>query len=117
MTQVYWHTRKSLWSLREGGRVVEHRPEVRLWNVSFVVKPSAVARIQLRGQREVCAWAEGRLMDDVPEDEFPDRGMARVAFRPFERPDFHHAYSGRTLVGCQLLMLEANGEAWGWVCR
>lgn len=117
MTQVYWHSRKRLWSLREGGRVIEHRPEVRLWNVSLIVKPAAVERIQIRGQREICAWAEGRLMDDVPEDELPDRGIARVMFRPFERAEFYHGISGRALVGCQLLMLDRGGEAWGWMCR
>lgn len=116
MTDAYWHTRRGMWSVREGGRVVEHVPQIYLWDVSLVVRESAVARVRLRGQREVCAWATGRRVE-IPDEDLPDRGFARVLFRPFERPDFHHGLSGRSLTWCRLLMLNPDGEAWGWECR
>lgn len=116
MTDAYWHTRRGMWSVRENNRVVEHVPQIYLWDVTLVVKPDAVARVQARRVREVCGWASGRRVD-IPDEDLPYRGVARVCFRPFERGEFFHGISGRSLTWCRLLMLNADGEAWGWECR
>lgn len=127
MTDVYWNRRRGLWSVREGGRVVRHEPDVALGLVTFVVRPAAVERIQVRRQREVCAWASGLYLPDAepPPGQAPrvyepwdprERGWTRIHFRPFVRFDFHDE-AGRTVLECGILGLWADGKAWGWECQ
>ncbi|MEH3143992.1 MAG: hypothetical protein PGN34_01220 [Methylobacterium frigidaeris] len=61
---VYWNrwnrrVRPRAWPVREGGRVHRHVREITLRDVSFVVHPAAVARVQALRQRAVCAYARG----------------------------------------------------------
>lgn len=58
-TQVYWHSRKKLYSVRRGGKVVEHTPEITLRDVRFVVSQSGLRRYRETGVRNVHAWANG----------------------------------------------------------
>lgn len=110
MTQAYWHTRRRLWSLREGGRVVAHEPRVMLLDVSLVVLPGAVTRVRVRRQREVCAWADGQRVIAGPGG-----GGFRLLFDPYRWATFVLAEDETPVTGCRVLRLEPNGEAWGWL--
>ncbi len=111
MTDAYWHTRRGLWSVREGGRVVEHVPRLCLHGVTLVVRESAVARVRLRGQREVCAWATGTRVLSVRGG-----GGVRLRFCPFTLDAFA-TDEGTAVTRCRILHLEPNGEAWAWRCE
>lgn len=50
------------------GKVIEHRGNVTIANVRFVVKDSRRQAIIRSGQREVYAWAIGELIDSAPAD-------------------------------------------------
>ncbi len=80
---VYWHTRRRAWSIRAGNRVVRHVAETALRDVRFVVHAAAVARVQARRQREVCAFAIG-----VPIVAPLWPSAIRVRFDPFEAASF-----------------------------
>ncbi|GJD65787.1 hypothetical protein [Methylobacterium frigidaeris] len=113
MTEVYWHTRRRLWSIREGGRVVAHAPRVCLVDVTLVVKPGAVARIRLRGQREVCAWASGRR---VPARALWG-GEEPLRFSPFRDDAFVDGW-GQPMAACRVLILETyGGDGIAWAER
>lgn len=107
MTDCYWHTGRRLWSLRERGRVVAHLPRVCLDHVTLTVRESGVARIRLRGQREVVAWATGTNRRHA----WRGGGGVQILFRPFVRPNFHTP-EGVTLTACFVLHLEPDGTAW-----
>lgn len=78
MTQAYWDTRMRLWSIREDDRVVGHGPRVLLFDVSLVVLPDVVSRVQVRRVREVCARGEGQRVIAGPGG-----GGSRLLFDPF----------------------------------
>lgn len=82
-THVYWHTRRRLWSLREGGRVVAHVPRVVLRDVRFIVSEAAVRRVQAWCVREVCAYARGVLHEGPV-----DRWLRPVTFDPYVEAHF-----------------------------
>lgn len=66
MTQVYWNATRGLWSLREGGRVVDHAARLTLRGCTFHVRPGGRDRVRRTGRKEVHAWVRGeRVGDDV----------------------------------------------------
>lgn len=115
MAEVYRNLRTRSWSIRIQRRVVRRLPDIVLVDVTFVVRPAGVARIRLRRQREVVAWASGRLVH-VENEDLPERGGIRLLFRPYERLDFHTP-DGLSVTRCDLLVLDRDGAAWGWNCR
>ncbi|MBE7197325.1 MAG: hypothetical protein INR70_05930 [Parafilimonas terrae] len=74
--------RPRAWSVREGGRVSRHVRAIALMDMGFVV-PAAVARVQRLGQRAVCAYARGVVID---APRYPS--AVRVRFDPVEGPAF-----------------------------
>jgi hypothetical protein len=101
MTDVYRNLRRAggCWSVREGGRVVAHVPEIALLDVRLVVQP---------GVRSVHAVARGSRTDfaGVPE------GAVEVGYSPWHaevftvRPGFHQ------VLACRLIVFTSNGTAW-----
>lgn len=85
MTEVaiYWHTRRRAWSVRAGKRVVRHVAEAALRDARFVVHAAAVARVQARQVREVCAFVVG-----TPIVAPLYASAVRVTFDPFEAAAF-----------------------------
>lgn len=75
--------RPRCWSVREGGRVARHVDAITLRDVRFIARAGAVARVQARGVREVCAFARGT---PIEAPLYPS--AMKVAFDPFERPAF-----------------------------
>lgn len=59
MTDVYRNLTRGLWSVREGGRVVEHVPEIALRDVRLIVQPGGRAAVIRTGTRSVHAYARG----------------------------------------------------------
>lgn len=109
MTEAYWHTRRGVWSVREGGRVIGHAPWVSLEDVTLVVRLSTVERIRLRRQREVCAWASGTRYPGTRV-----RGGHRISFDPFLNDAFV-LDDGTPVTRCTMLFLERDGGAWIWL--
>ena len=65
MTDVYRNLRRAggCWSVREGGRVVAHVPEIALRDVRLVVQPGGRAACLRTGVRSVHAVARGSRTD------------------------------------------------------
>jgi hypothetical protein len=106
---AYWNRRKGLYSLRQNGRVVGHAPRIMLRDVKLIVKPGALARIRATGQREVCAWARGRLVEVQPEWG----GEEPLLFDPFEHDAFVDMWD-EPIDECRVLhmMKLTSGSPW-----
>ena len=110
MTDVYRNLRRAggCWSVREGGRVVAHVPEIARRDVRLVVQPGGRAACLRTGVRSVHAVARGSRTDfaGVPE------GAVEVGYSPWHaevftvRPGFHQ------VLACRLIVFTSNGTAW-----
>ncbi|CAO4147838.1 hypothetical protein [Methylorubrum aminovorans] len=112
MTDAYWNHRRRLWSIREGGCVIGHEAEVCLLDVRLVVSRSAIARVRLRGQREVvCAWASGRRV--APRRLGGEE--VGLSFNPYRDDAFLDDWD-RPVTGCSVLILQAfeDGSNVAW---
>ncbi|OAS24885.1 hypothetical protein [Methylobacterium platani] len=105
LCEVYRHTRRRCWSLREGGRVVAHVEAVALAGVVLVVRPGALARVRNRRVREVCAVARG-----TPTAAPRPPGARRLRFDPYGVGAF--LADGHPITAAGLAWFEADGTAW-----
>lgn len=58
---VYRNLNKGGWSIRQGGRVQDWRPDVTLTRVTFKVRPGGRDKVRQGGHKQVHAWATGYL--------------------------------------------------------
>lgn len=109
MTDVYrCLTRRSHpWSIREGGRVVGHASALALRDVLFVVSAAGCARVRLRQQREVVAYARGALAESGP---IPPEAR-RVRFDPYRAFAFTLP-DGSPISAAALVFFLPNGSCW-----
>lgn len=104
MVEVYRNRTRSRWSVRECGRVVDHRLGVALVGVTFRASEAARLRCLRTGARDVHAWASGELAD------LPRPGEAvRLRYR-IKEPGFR--VEGRIVVRAAVVWFEADGTAW-----
>lgn len=103
--EVYRHTRRRCWSLREGGRVVAHVKAVALADVALVVRPGALARVRDRHVREVCAVARG-----TPTDAPRPADARRLRFDVYGAGAF--LADGQPITAAAAAWFEADGSAW-----
>jgi hypothetical protein len=102
VTDVHRNLRRApaCWSVREGGRVVAHLPELALRDVRLIVQPGGRATVLRTGVRSVHAYARGTR---IPLVGIPD-GAVELGYNPFEapfftlRPGFSKALSAKVVV-------------------
>ncbi|WP_279356729.1 hypothetical protein [Methylobacterium indicum] len=103
--EVYRHTRRRCWSLREGGRVVAHVEAVALTGIVLVVRPGALARVRNRRVREVCAVARG-TPTAAPRPPWARRLRFDVYGAGVFLADGHH------ITAASFAWFEADGTSW-----
>lgn len=100
--QVYRNLHKGLWSVRNKGRVITHRPVIVLRNCSMRVQESERQRVIREGQRNVHAWIVGEPCWDLPDD-----ALVEIGYNPYfastftSRPDFNPVTEARFVVFSQ----------------
>lgn len=103
---VYRNLSRRAFSIREGGRVVEHRQALALRNVAFRVSEAGVRRIRARGQREVVAYARGVLIESPVTEQ-----AQRVRFDPYRAADFTLP-DGSPIRSAAFVHFLADGSCW-----
>jgi hypothetical protein len=95
LADVYCDLRRKCASIRalEGerkGRVVSKPVFSVVRNVLFRVQPGGLARIRLKGVRQVCAFARGQAIEATESEvaSIAIRGV-RVHFNPYRSDHFH----------------------------
>jgi hypothetical protein len=81
--EVYRNLTRHRWSVRRGGRVIGHRHEVMLRTCAMRVREGGRQRALHEGQRNVHAWIEGDLCEDVV-----GAGMIEIGYNPFQASTF-----------------------------
>ncbi len=103
--EVYRHTRRRCWSLREGGRGVAPVEAVALAGVVLVVRPGALTRVRARHVREVCALARG-----TPTAAPRPPGARRLRFDVYGAGAF--LADGHPITAAAAAWFEPDGSAW-----
>jgi hypothetical protein len=108
VTDVYRNLTRGLWSVREGGRVVGHVPEIALRNVRLVVQPGGRAACLRTRCRSVHAWAKGIR---IPY-EAPPADAIEVGYNPFEAEFFTLRPGFSKVVEARVIAFTTAGKAW-----
>lgn len=106
--QCYWNRTLRIWSLRQGGLVVDRRASLTLEACRFHAGESARLRVLRTGNRDVHSWVAGTLVD-APQPP----GAIRVGYRPTE-PGFRRRDTNEIVTEAAGVAFEADGTAWGW---
>ncbi|MXQ10444.1 hypothetical protein [Microvirga makkahensis] len=97
--EVYRNLTRQCWSVRSGGRVIGHRHEVMLRTCTMRVREGGRQRALREGQRNVHAWIEGDLCEDVA-----DTVRTEIGYNPFRdstftlRPGFDPVFTARFVI-------------------
>jgi hypothetical protein len=85
--KVAFNRHKQLWSVRNDTKVIGYTEALLLKDVVFTVSEAGRQRCILHNQRNVHAFACGKLIqvDEVPEWE----GLEQIGYNPFRGPDFY----------------------------
>jgi hypothetical protein len=99
---IYWHSRLRRWSIRVGGRVVDHLTCVSATRCRMIVQEGERQRAITRGQRSVHAFLRGEIQIGVTFDN--TLGLVEIGYNfrlapTFtRRPGFEPIYSARLVV-------------------
>lgn len=107
MTDVYRNLTRGVWSVRQGGRVVEHVHEIALADVRLVVQPGGRLACLRMGTRSVHAYARGTR---IPFESVPP-GSIEVGYNPFEFGFFTFRPGFSKVLSCRLAVFTAAGKA------
>jgi hypothetical protein len=107
--EIYWHSRLRRWSIRVGGRIVNHVPAVTAYRCRMVVRQRAV----MAGQRCVCAWVRGDAQDGVTLDNCAE--LVRIGFNPFLAPTFTTRPGYQPIYSARMVVFTGTGEAWALI--
>ena len=108
MTDVYRNLTRRAWSVREGGRVVAHLPELALRDVRLVVQPGGRTACLRTRVRSVHAVARGIRtdFDGIPEGAF------EVGYSPWHADHFTVRPGFRKVLSCRVAVFTSTGTAW-----
>jgi len=87
-SHVYWNLHKNIWSIRQDGRVTQHRDFVVLEDVSFHVQPAGRERVRKEGKKNVHAYASGNFTYDKPKGWSKGR---QITYNPYKFDSFVYA--------------------------
>jgi hypothetical protein len=108
---VYWHTRLKRWSLRIGGKVVDHLPVVALAGCRMTVRELERQRCIERGQRSVHAWISGRLITPPEVTEV----FIEIGYSPWHAGAFTVRPGFSPIRQADLVVFRTDGTAWALV--
>jgi hypothetical protein len=106
---IYWHLRLCRWSIRVGGRVVDHLPCVTATRCRMVVRETERLRAIARGQRSVHAWIRGEIRVGVTVDNCA--GLIEIGYSPWHAPTFTRRPDFTPIFAARMVVFMPNGQA------
>lgn len=108
MTDVHRNLSRRCWSVREGGRVVEHAPEIALRDVRLIVQPGGRVAVIRSGHRCVHAYARGVR---IPYEGIPEAAI-EVGYSPWCSGFFTLRPGFSKVVEARVIAFTTAGKAW-----
>lgn len=103
-----------IYSVRSGGRVVEHTPSIWLIGVLFVVRPAGQRRVLRERAKNVHAWVRGERLEpsEIPAKEKLSAPRL-VTYDPYKGPTFYDRQTGEPITTARLAHVGPRGvEVW-----
>jgi hypothetical protein len=102
----YWNRTTRIWSIRQGGIVIDRRPSLVMEGCRFHAGESARQRVIRTGDRDVHAWVVGTLSDGLRPPS-----AVRVGYRPSE-PGFRRRDTSEIITSAVVVGFEPDGSCW-----
>jgi hypothetical protein len=107
--EIYWHSRRRLWSIRVSGRVVDHLPSVSATRCVMVVRETERQRALARGQRSVHTWVRGEIRIDDTLDHCAD--MVEIGYSPWHAGCFTRRPGYTPIFAARMVVFMPSGQA------
>jgi len=78
---VYFNLHKKVWSVRQGGLVVEHTKNIMLKDCRFLVSEAGRKRVLREKKKNVHAGVSGYVVDSIPE--YKVYSEAKITYNPY----------------------------------
>ena len=82
---VYFNLHKKVWSVRQGGKIVEHTDHIKLRDVRFLVSKAGREKVLREKKKNVHAGVSGYVVDDTPD---VGKSEAEVTYSPYKYETF-----------------------------
>ena len=83
---VYFNLHKKVWSIRQGGKVVEHTKNVMLKDVRFLVSKAGREKVLREKKKNVHAGVSGYVVDNIPTPKVYSEAF--VTYSPYKHKGF-----------------------------
>lgn len=107
--EVYRNLRHNCLSIRRQGIVLGHAQAVQLQNVRFVVQPAGRQKVLRERQKNVHAFARGKLLgatNDLPEGL---NRLVRVSYNPFKHSSFYRVTDELPVTSAEAVWVTTTG--------
>ena len=109
--EVYRNLHKDKWSLRSGGKVIDHRDCVILHNCKFVVGPKGRDRVLRTKHKNVHAFVRGYL--DEVDGNFFFGDLVRVTYNPYRFDSFVVWETMEPVTGARWVVMDSDQRVYG----
>jgi hypothetical protein len=113
---VYWNLHKNCWSIRDEKtkRVIHHRNEATLYDVTFKVSQAGRQRVLREGRKNVHAGAIGYLLNEANLIPSPEIYHTKVTYNPYKYDSFINAGTKEPVSKAVFCKLGFNKEVFIW---
>jgi hypothetical protein len=108
--EIYWHSRRRLWSVRVGRHVVDHVPAMSATRCRMIVREGERLRAIERRQRSVHAWIRGQIADPVTVDN--TLGLVEIGYSYRLSPHFTMRPGFKPIFAARMVVFTATGQAY-----
>jgi len=94
--RIYWNSKKSCWSLKQGSKVVGYANNVLLKDAKFSVSENGRLKVLLTNRKNVHAFVEGFILKTNLECK-PPRFKTKIKYDPYKRKTFFYVDSKKRI--------------------
>lgn len=111
VVQVYFNLHKKMWSIRDKKtrKVIGHSNECLLVNCSFKVSQAGRERVLREQHKNIHAYVEGTLRNDLLARDFDPRATVKVEYNPYRMSQFQTVRQGTPVYDSRLALLSPMG--------
>ena len=110
--EVYKNLHKQMWSVRQGGKVLEHCETIMLRDCRFVVQPAGRAKVLRERKKNVHAFIRGYVSSIATANaEYTTSRV--VTYNPYKYPHFYCKEDERKIASADYVDLDCSEDMQG----
>ena len=104
---IYFNLHKKMWSVRQGGKVIQHTHFIQVKDPQYVVNQKGNERVRREKKKNVHAFVRGYVVKGLPI--FPDK-QKFVSYNPYENNSFVERITGDSICSSPFASLEVINQ-------